>query len=161
MALFDIAGDYLHHHGTRLWQQPNLFCQTPSCRPLSSFGEASVMGGNAHRPVHYSIVFIMIMSVYGRFFKLYYTRQSPCLWPPLPENRAKHRQNLRRLCAVSWRAIIVLACVFSVFVLPAGVDPAPALLQWYSPMGRVDLQYVGAGGAVKMADRVVREMMGL
>ena len=61
-------------------------------------------------------------------------------------------------------AIIVLACViFSVFAAspPAvNADAAPAAMVW-SYVGELVFNMLVLVGAVKMADRIVREMMGL
>lgn len=61
-------------------------------------------------------------------------------------------------------AIIVLACViFSVFAAspPAvNTDAAPVAMVW-SYVGELVFNMLVLVGAVKMADRIVREMMGL
>ena len=61
-------------------------------------------------------------------------------------------------------AIIVLACIiFSLFAAsPPAVDPnaAPVSMVW-SYIGELVFNMLVLVGAVKMADRVVREMMGL
>ncbi len=61
-------------------------------------------------------------------------------------------------------AIIVLACIiFSLFASsPPVVDPdAAAVTQVWSYVGELVFNMLVLVGAVKMADRVVREMMGL
>ena len=61
-------------------------------------------------------------------------------------------------------AIIVLACIiFSLFAAsPPAVDPnAAAVTQVWSYVGELLFNMLVLVGAVKMADRVVREMMGL
>ena len=61
-------------------------------------------------------------------------------------------------------AIIVLACIiFSLFAAsPPAVDPnAAAVTQVWSYIGELVFNMLVLVGAVKMADRVVREMMGL
>lgn len=61
-------------------------------------------------------------------------------------------------------AIIVLACIiFSLFAAsPPAVDPnAAAVTQVWSYVGELLFNMLILVGAVKMADRVVREMMGL
>ena len=94
--------------------------------------------------------FIMIMTVYGRFFKLYlYTAIAPV---PLSAFAGEPSQN------------IVLACIiFSLFASsPPVVDPdAAAVTQVWSYVGELVFNMLVLVGAVKMADRVVREMMGL
>jgi len=61
-------------------------------------------------------------------------------------------------------AVIVLACViFTVFAsAPPAVDPSlSAVTQVWSYVGELIFNMLILVGAVKMADRVVREMMGL
>ena len=61
-------------------------------------------------------------------------------------------------------AIIVLACIiFSVFASsPPAIDTgAAAVTQVWSYIGELIFNMLVLVGAVKMADRVVREMMGL
>lgn len=112
--------------------------------------------------------FIMIMSVYGRFFKLYlYTAIAPV---PLSSFAGEPSQNVGRsfiksYCAVCLEgAIIVLACIiFSVFAAsPPAVNPdAAAVTMVWGYIGELMFNMLVLVGAVKMADRVVREMMGL
>lgn len=112
--------------------------------------------------------FIMIMSVYGRFFKLYlYTAIAPV---PLSSFAGEPSQNVGRsfiksYCAVCLEgAIIVLACIiFSVFAAsPPAVNPdAAAVTMVWGYIGELVFNMLVLVGAVKMADRVVREMMGL
>ena len=112
--------------------------------------------------------FIMIMSVYGRFFKLYlYTAIAPV---PLAAFAGEPSQSVgksfvKSYCAVCLEgAIIVLACViFSVFASsPPAVDSsAAAVTQVWSYVGELIFNMLVLVGAVKMADRVVREMIGL
>jgi hypothetical protein len=112
--------------------------------------------------------FIMIMSVYGRFFKLYlYTAIAPI---PLSAFAGEPSQSvgisfIKSYCAVCLEgAIIVLACIiFSVFASsPLAVDVnLPAVTQVWSYVGELIFNMLVLVGTVKMADRVVREMMGL
>lgn len=112
--------------------------------------------------------FIMIMSVYGRFFRLYlYTAIAPI---PLSTFAGEPTQNvgksfLKSYCAVCLEgAIIVLACIiFSLFATsPPVVDAnAQAVTQVWSYVGELIFNMLVLVGAVKMSDRVVREMMGL
>ena len=112
--------------------------------------------------------FIMIMSVYGRFFRLYlYTASAPI---PLSTFAGEPTQNvgksfLKSYCAVCLEgAIIVLACIiFSLFATsPPVVDAnAQAVTQVWSYVGELIFNMLVLVGAVKMSDRVVREMMGL
>ncbi len=112
--------------------------------------------------------FIMIMSVYGRFFRLYlYTAIAPI---PLSTFAGEPSQNVGRSFIKSYAAvclegaIIVLACIiFSLFASsPPAVDPdAAAVTMVWSYIGELIFNMLVLVGAVKMADRVVREMMGL
>ncbi len=112
--------------------------------------------------------FIMIMSVYGRFFKIYmYAAIAPV---PLSTFAGEPTQNvgktfLKSFCAVLLEgAIIVLACIiFSVFASsPPVVDSsASAVTQVWSYVGELVFNMLVLVGSVKTADRIVREMMGL
>jgi len=114
------------------------------------------------------LAFIMILSVYGRFFKIYmYSAIAPV---PLATFAGEPTQNvgktfLKSYCAVLLEgAIIVLACIiFSVFAAsPPTVDTsAAAVTQVWSYVGELIFNMLVLVGAVKMADRIVREMMGL
>lgn len=112
--------------------------------------------------------FIMILSVYGRFFKMYmYTAISPI---PLSTFAGEPTQNVGKSFLKSYAAvclegaIIVLACIiFSVFAAsPPVVDPdaAAASMVW-SYIGELIFNMLILVGAVKTADRVAKEMMGL
>ena len=112
--------------------------------------------------------FIMIMTVYGRFFKLYmYTAMAPI---PLSTFAGEPTQNvgksfLKSYCAVLLEgAIIVLACIiFSLFASsPPVVNPdAAAVTQVWAYIGELVFNMLVLVGAVKMSDRIIREMMGL
>ena len=112
--------------------------------------------------------FIMIMSVYGRFFKIYmYAAIAPV---PLSTFAGEPTQNvgktfLKSFCAVLLEgAIIVLACIiFSVFASsPPVVDSsAAAVTQVWAYVGELIFNMLVLVGSVKMADKIVREMMGL
>ncbi len=112
--------------------------------------------------------FVMIMTVYGRFFKLYlYTAIAPI---PLSTFAGQPTQNvgvsfLKSYSAVCLEgAIIVLACIiFSLFAAaPPTIDPnAAAVSMVWSYIGELVFNMLVLVGTVKMADRVVREMMGL
>lgn len=112
--------------------------------------------------------FIMIMSVYGRFFRLYlYTAIAPI---PLSSFAGEPSQNIGRSFLKSYAAvclegaIVVLACIiFSLFASsPPVVDPDAAVVTMvWSYIGELIFNMLVLVGAVKMSDRVVREMMGL
>ena len=112
--------------------------------------------------------FIMILSVYGRFFKMYmYSAIAPI---PLASFAGEPSQNIGKSFLKSYAAvllegaIIVLACIiFSVFAAaPPAVDPnaAAASMVW-SYIGELIFNMLILVGSVKMADRLVREMLGL
>lgn len=112
--------------------------------------------------------FVMILSVYGRFFRMYmYTAIAPI---PLSTFAGAPSQSvglsfLKSYAAVCLEgAIIVLACIiFSVFAASSPVvnpDAEAATMVW-SYVGELIFNMLILVGAVKMADRVVREMMGL
>ena len=112
--------------------------------------------------------FVMIMSVYGRFFKLYlYTAIAPI---PLSSFAGEPSANIGKSFLKSYAAVclegavIVLGCiVFSVFASsPPAVDASasPVAMVWMY-MGELIFNLLVLTGTVKMADRVVREMFGL
>lgn len=112
--------------------------------------------------------FVMIMTVYGRFFKLYlYTAIAPV---PLSAFSGEPTQSIgisfiKSYTAVCMEgAIIVLGCIiFSLFAAsPPVVDPdAAAVSMVWSYVGELVFNMLILVGTIKMADRVVREMMGL
>ena len=112
--------------------------------------------------------FIVIMTVYGRFFKLYmYTALAPI---PLSTFAGEPSQNvgksfIKSYCAVLLEgAVIVLACIiFSVFAAsPPVVDAnAAAVTQVWAYIGELVFNMLVLVGSVKMSDRIIREMMGL
>lgn len=112
--------------------------------------------------------FVMIMSVYGRFFKLYlYTAIAPI---PLSAFAGEPSANIGKSFLKSYAAvclegaIIVLGCIiFSVFASSqpvVDVSASPVTMVW-AYMGELIFNLLVLTGAVKMADRVVREMFGL
>lgn len=114
------------------------------------------------------LAFVMIMSVYGRFFKLYlYTAIAPI---PLSSFAGEPSSNIGKSFLKSYAAvclegaIIVLGCIiFSVFAAsPPVVDASatPVSMVW-TYMGELIFNLLVLTGAIKMADRVVREMFGL
>lgn len=112
--------------------------------------------------------FIIILSVYGRFFKLYiYTAIAPIplaafAGEPTQQNGKSFLKSYAAVCLEG--AIILLACiVFSLFAeSPPVVDTqsAPVTMVW-SYVGELVFNMLVLVGAVKMADRIVKEMMGL
>lgn len=112
--------------------------------------------------------FVMIMTVYGRFFKMYlYTAIAPIT---LATFAGESSQNVGKSFIKSYAAVclegavIVLGCIiFSLFAAtPPVVDPdAAAVTMVWSYIGELVFNMLLLVGTVKMADRVVREMMGL
>lgn len=112
--------------------------------------------------------FMMIMSVYGRFFRLYlYTAIAPI---PLATFAGEPTSQIGKSFLKSYAAvclegaIIVLACIiFSVFASspPAVAEDADAVSVVWSYVGELIFNLLVLTGAVKMSDRVVREMLGL
>ena len=112
--------------------------------------------------------FVMIMTVYGRFFKIYlYTAIAPV---PLSSFAGEPSSSVGKSFIKSYAAvclegaIIVLGCIiFSLFAdSPPVVDEAAAAVnQVWSYVGELIFNMIVLVGTVKMADRVVKEMMGL
>lgn len=112
--------------------------------------------------------FIMIMTVYGRFFKIYlYTAIAPV---PLSAFAGEPSSTIGKSFLKSYAAvclegaIIVLGCIiFSLFAdsPPVVDDTAAAVNQVWSYVGELIFNMIVLVGTVKMADRVVKEMMGL
>jgi len=110
--------------------------------------------------------FIMIMTVYGRFFKLFlYTAIAPI---PLSTFAGEPSQSigksfLKGYAAVCLEgAIIVLGCmIFSVFASsPPVVDvDANAVTMVWKYIGELIFNMLVLVGTVKLADRVVKELM--
>ena len=115
----------------------------------------------------WALSFIMILNVYGRFFRLFmYTAIAPI---PLSAFAGEPTAGIGRSFLKSYAAVclegavIVLACaVFSAFAWSApAVDPdAPAATMVWTYIGELIFNMLILVGAVKMADRIVREMIG-
>ena len=110
--------------------------------------------------------FIIILTVYGRFFKLYmYTAIAPI---PLSTFAGQPTEQIGKSFLKSYAAvclegaIIVLACIiFSMFASSPPVvdaDAAPAAMVW-KYIGELVFNMLVLVGAVKMSDRIVREML--
>lgn len=112
--------------------------------------------------------FIMIMTVYGRFFKLYlYTALSPLALATFAGQPTDQigKSFLRSFAGVCLEgAVIVLACVvFSGFVgAPPEIDSAAsANSQVWTYVCELLFNMLVLVGTIKMSDRVIREMTGL
>ena len=112
--------------------------------------------------------FIMIMTVYGRFFKIYlYTAIAPV---PLSAFAGEPSSSVGKSFIKSYTAvclegaIIVLGCIiFSLFASspPVVDETAAAVNQVWTYVGELIFNMLVLVGTVKMSDRVVKEMMGL
>lgn len=112
--------------------------------------------------------FIMILTVYGRFFKIYmYTAISPI---PLAAAAGESTQNTAFTFIKSYAgvclegAIILLSCViFSAFATsaPAIDTSASAVSMIWSYIGELIFNMLVLVGTIKMSDKIVKEMMGL
>lgn len=112
--------------------------------------------------------FILILTVYGRFFKLYmYTAIAPI---PLSTFAGESTQNVGRSFLKSYTAvclegaIIVLACIiFSSFATTApqvDTNVATATMVW-KYITELIFNMLVLVGTIRMSDRIVKEMMGL
>ena len=114
------------------------------------------------------LAFIMIMTVYGRFFKLYlYTAIAPI---PLSAMAGEPTQSVTKSFLKSYAAvclegaIIILSCIiFSLFASsPPVVDAsAAAVTQVWKYIGELIFNMLVLVGTIKISDRIVREMLGL
>ena len=114
------------------------------------------------------ISFIMILSVYGRFFKIYlYTALSPVA---LASFAGEPTQNIGRSFIKGYSAvclegvIIMLSCViFSLFASsPPVIDTnAAAVNMVWKYIGELIFNMLVLVGTVKISDRLVREMLGI
>ena len=112
--------------------------------------------------------FIMIMTVYGRFFKIYlYTALSPVA---LASFAGEPTQNIGRSFIKGYSAvclegvIIMLSCViFSLFASsPPVIDTnAAAVNMVWKYIGELIFNMLVLVGTVKISDRLVREMLGI
>ena len=112
--------------------------------------------------------FILILTVYGRFFKLYmYTAIAPI---PLSSFAGETTQNIGKSFLKSYvavcleGAIIVLACIiFSAFATsPPVVDAgAEAVNMVWKYIGELIFNMLVLVGTIRLSDRIVREMMGI
>lgn len=112
--------------------------------------------------------FILVLTVYGRFFKLYmYTAISPI---PLSASAGEGTQSISTTFLKSYAGvclegtIIVLACIiFSTFAAspPTINTEVSAVSMVWSYIGELIFNMLVLVGTVKMSDRVVKDMMGL
>ena len=113
--------------------------------------------------------FIMIMTVYGRFFKIYmYAALSPVALASFAGEGTSHfgKAFLRSYVGVCMEgAVIVLACIiFSAFSssgTPVIDSSASVVTQVWSYLGEVIFNLLVLVGLVKSADHIAKEMLGL
>ena len=112
--------------------------------------------------------FIMILTVYGRFFKMYiYVAIAPIPLAAFAGEETSHigKSFMKSFAAVCLEgAVIVLACV--IYSLFAGSPPSvatgvSAVTQVWTYIGELLFNMLVLVGTIKLSDRVVREMMGL
>ena len=112
--------------------------------------------------------FVMILTVYGRFFKLYlYTAIAPI---PLSSFAGQGTEQIGRSFIKSYigvcleGAIIVIACI--IFTMFASTAPEintgdDAITMVWNYLGQLIFNMLVLVGTIRMSDRVVKEMMGL
>ena len=112
--------------------------------------------------------FIMILTVYGRFFKLYlYTAIAPVplatfAGAPTRQVGVSFLKSYTGVCLEG--AIIILACIiFSLFAsAPPTINTSDAVVPMvWSYIAELVFNMLVLVGTIKMADHVVKEMMGL
>ena len=112
--------------------------------------------------------FILILHVYGRFFKLYmYVAIAPI---PLSASAGEPTQGIAKQFVKSFAgvclegAIVILACViFSAFAsTPPNIDEtASAISQTWMYIGELAFNMLILVGTIKISSQVVKEMMGI
>ena len=115
------------------------------------------------------LAFIMILTVYGRFFKIYmYAALSPVALASFSGEGTSHfgKAFLRSYVGVCMEgAVIVLACIiFSAFSssgTPVVDSSASVVTQVWSYLGEVIFNLLVLVGLVKSADHIAKEMLGL
>ena len=113
--------------------------------------------------------FVLILTVYGRFFRLYiYTALSPL---PLASFAGEGTSAMGKAFIKSYvgvcleGAVIILAClIYSAFLsssTPAADASLPAVTMAYQYIGQLVFNMLVLTALVKGAERIVREMFGL
>ena len=112
--------------------------------------------------------FVMIMTVYGRFFKLYlYTALAPVplatfAGSPTQQVGISFLKSYTGVCLEG--AIIILACIiFSLFAsVPPSINMSDSVVTMvWSYIAELVFNMLVLVGTIKMADHVVKDMMGL
>lgn len=112
--------------------------------------------------------FVMILTVYGRFFRLYiYTAIAPVPMAAFAGEETSRigKSFIKSFAAVCLEgAITILACIiYSLFASsPPSVDAGTsAVTQVWTYIGELLFNMLVLVGTIKLSDRVVKEMMGL
>lgn len=112
--------------------------------------------------------FVMILTVYGRFFKIYlYTAISPVAFASFGGEPTQNigKSFIKGYCAVCFEGVIImLSCIiFSLFASsPPVVDTSTAAVTMvWKYIGELIFNMLVLVGTVKISDRLVREMLGL
>ena len=112
--------------------------------------------------------FIMILTVYGRFFKLYiYAAIAPVPLSAFAGEETSHigKAFLKSFAAVCLEgAVIVLGCIiYSLFAAspPSVAAGTLALTQVWTYVGELLFNMLVLVGTIKLSDRVVKDMIGL
>ena len=175
LALFRISQGVVHTASSRLGSMDNMLVMLPveieeKILDVGFFSSVPLWIVTLLGSLFITILsFIMIMTVYGRFFKLYlYTAIASI---PLSTFAGEPTAGIGKAFLKSYAgvcmegAIIVLACIiFSVFAEapPANINPDLSAVQVvWNYVGELIFNLLVLVGAVKMSDRVIREMMGL
>jgi hypothetical protein len=175
LALFKISQGVVHTASSRLGNMDNMLVMLPAeiedkILDVGFFSSVPLWIVTLLGSLFITILsFIMIMTVYGRFFKLYlYTAIAPI---PLSTFAGEPTAGIGKAFLKSYAGvcmegvIIVLACIiFSVFAEapPANINPDLSAVQVvWNYVGELIFNLLVLVGAVKMSDRVIREMMGL
>ena len=127
-------------------------------------GAVSILGG-----LFITVLsFVMILTVYGRFFKLYlYTAIAPI---PLSSFAGQGTEQIGRSFIKSYigvcleGAIIVISCI--IFTMYASTAPEintgdDAITMVWKYLGELIFNMLVLVGTIRMSDRIVKEMMGL
>ena len=114
------------------------------------------------------LAFLMILTVYSRLYKLYlYTAIAPIPLSSFAGEPTSHvgKNFLRSYAGVCLEGVVIaLACIiFSVMAAsPPTVDPnASAVTAVWSYVGELCFNLLVLVGAVRMSDRIIKELMGL
>ena len=114
------------------------------------------------------LAFLMILTVYSRLFKLYmYTAIAPVPLSSFAGEPTSHvgKNFLRSYAGVCLEGVVIaLACIiFSVMAAsPPAVDPnVSAVTAVWSYVGELCFNLLVLVGAVRMSDRIIKELMGL